>query len=98
MRATRRRQRRPDPLASPSAVRALCQQLRERHPDFVPQTEQQLVLFLYAVRHVERRAATDTKRGRPSRFGRAELVTAAGTLRSLLERETGGRVSRSGKR
>ena len=93
MSATRRRHRHLDPLASPEAVRALCQQLHGRHPDFIPKAEKQLVLFLYAVRHIERRPATDTNRGRPSRFRREELVKAASTLRSILGRETGGRVS-----
>ena len=49
--------------------------------------------FLYAVRHVERRHATDTLRGRPSRWPREKLTEAASVLRGLLERETRGRVS-----
>jgi hypothetical protein len=62
-------------------------------PGVIPNAERQLVRFLYAVRHVERRPATDTKRGRPSRWRREELVGAAGHLRSILGRETSGRVS-----
>ena len=93
MRATRRRQRRPDPLTSPEAVRAICRDLREKLPDIIPSQERQLLRFLHAVRHVERRPATDTKRGRPGRWPREELTRAAGTLRSLLDRETSGRVS-----
>ncbi len=69
MRATRRRQRTPDPLTNPTAVRALCQELRSRLPGIIPNLERQLVRFLYAVRHVERRPATDTKRGRPHAGG-----------------------------
>ena len=49
--------------------------------------------FLYSVRHVERRPATDTLRGRPSRWPRERLTEAASVLRGLLERETRGRVS-----
>jgi glucose-6-phosphate isomerase len=49
--------------------------------------------FLYAVRHVERRPASDTQRGRPGRWPREELMKAAGQLRGILERETQGRVS-----
>src|SRR6059058_4077899 len=93
MRATRRRSRTTDPLADPFAIRALCQRLRERLPELIPTTEKQLMRFLYAIRHVERRPATDTQRGRPGRWPREELVKAAGQLRSLLERETKGRVS-----
>ena len=93
MRATRRRQRTPDPLARPEAVRAVCEELRSRMPGVIPNSERQIVRFLYAVRHVERRPATDTKRGRPSRWKREDLVKAAGHLRDILGRETSGRVS-----
>lgn len=93
MRATRRRHREPDPLASPDAVRAVCRLLRERMPDTIPASERQLARFLFAVRHVERRPATDTKRGRPSRWPREKLTEAASILRAVLERETRGRVS-----
>jgi hypothetical protein len=93
MRATRRRARTPDPLARPEAVRAVCEELRSRMPGVIPNSEKQLIRFLYAVRHVERRPATDTKRGRPSRWKREDLVSAASHLRAVLGRETSGRVS-----
>lgn len=93
MRATRRRTRTPDPLARPDAIRAVCDELRSRMSSVIPNSERQLVRFLYAVRHVERRPATDTKRGRPSRWKREDLVSAAGHLRAVLQRETSGRVS-----
>src|SRR5215210_4488880 len=93
MRATRRRQRKIDPLASPEAVRSVCDQLRSRLPDLIPTSEKQLVRFLYSVRHVERHPATDTLRGRPSRWPREKLTEAASMLRAVLERETSGRVS-----
>lgn len=64
-------------------------------PGVIPNSERQLVRFLYAVRHVERRPATDTKRGRPSRWRREDLVTAASHLRVILGRETSWRVSLS---
>jgi hypothetical protein len=64
-------------------------------PKVILNSERQLVRFLYAVRHVERRPATDTRRGRPSHWRREDLVGAAGHLRSILERETSGRVSLS---
>ena len=62
-------------------------------PGVIPNSERQLVRFLYAVRHVERRPATDTRRGRPSRWKREDLVSAASHLRAVLLRETQGRVS-----
>ena len=77
MRATRRRRRESDTLASPEAVRTICQLLHERMPDTIPSSEKQLTRFLFAVRHVERRPATDTKRGRPSHWPREKLMEAA---------------------
>jgi hypothetical protein len=71
----------------------ICQLLRERMPDTIPASEKQLARFLFAVRHVERRPATDTKRGRPSHWLRETLMEAASQLRGILERETSGRVS-----
>jgi hypothetical protein len=61
--------------------------------EVIPKSERQLIKFFYAVRHVVRRPATDTKRGRPSRWRREDLLSAAGHLRAVLERETSGRVS-----
>ena len=95
MRATRRRHRTIDPFASPNAVRLICHALRERLPDVIPKSEKELLRFLYAVRHVERRPVTDTRRGRPGHWARENLMKAASQLRSILERETGGRVSLS---
>jgi hypothetical protein len=93
LRATRRRRREPDPLASPEAVRSICRTLREQMPEVIPSSEKHLLRFLYAVRHVERRPATDTRRGRPSQWPREKLLEAAARLRVILKRETSGRVS-----
>lgn len=49
--------------------------------------------MLNAVRNIERRPATDTNIGRPARWGRKELLRVASRLRSILNRETKGRVS-----
>lgn len=95
MRNTLRRHRTPDPLASPEAVREICDKLRERMPNVIPIKQKDLLHFLYAVRHVERRPATDDRRGRPSRWTRQELTSAAIHLRAILERETQARVSLS---
>jgi hypothetical protein len=64
-------------------------------PDLIPFNQKQLLRLLYAVRHVERRPATDTLRGRRSRWQRENLVEAASCLRGILQRETSGRIDLS---
>jgi hypothetical protein len=93
MRANRRRQRKPDPIANPEAIRSLFKSLRGLLPDIIPQSEKHLIKMLNAVRNVERRPASDTRRGRPSRWKRTDLIQVANHLRFLLERETQGRIS-----
>jgi hypothetical protein len=46
MRSTLRRQRTPDPLASPASVREICDRLRERMPNVIPNKEEELLRFL----------------------------------------------------
>ena len=93
MKARRRRTRRHDPLATPAGVRSVFETLREHCPALIPNSEQKLVKLLEAVRHVERHPATDTRRGRPPRWGREDLLEVARHLRAVLERETSGRIS-----
>lgn len=93
MRATRRRIRKPDPLASAIAVSRICERLRHRLPFHVPENQKEIIRLLYAIAYIERKPATDTKRGRPSRWTRQQLTQAASLLRSILDRETLGRVS-----
>ncbi len=61
---SRRSHRIPNTFALPIAVRHVCQSLREQLPALIPQTEKDLLRFLLALRHVERRPVTDTRRGR----------------------------------
>ncbi|HEV2706170.1 MAG TPA: hypothetical protein VGV59_09615 [Pyrinomonadaceae bacterium] len=93
MRATRRRARSLSPFASTDNIRSVCVQLRERCGEIIPRTDRQLYLMLEAVRNIERRPASDTKRGRPSRWPREQLLEVARHLRAILERETSGRIS-----
>lgn len=93
MRSNRRRQRRIDPLAHPDVIQEVLNQLRKRLPEHVPVREKQVIRLLTAVRNIERRPATDTRRGRPSKWKRKDLLRIAGQLRTLLDRETKGRVS-----
>lgn len=88
MRSTRRRSRRMDPLASASAVQSILGQLSASLPDIIPRSRKKLVGMLQSVRNLYARPVTDTKRGRPSRFSREELLKVDAELRTLLGRET----------
>jgi hypothetical protein len=49
--------------------------------------------MLRAARHVQRYPATDTKRGRPGRWGREELLKVVARLSDILDHETSSRTS-----
>ena len=93
MRATKRRKRKTDSLTSPDSVRAVLAALRSALPDFIPRHDKELVRMLRAVRHVQRYPATDTKRGRPGRWDRDDLLKVASRLSDILDRETSSQIS-----
>jgi hypothetical protein len=93
LRATRCRQRKPDPLASPATVRSILEKLRSALPDLIPHKDKELVRLLYAAGHAQRYPATDTKRGRPSKWRREELLNVAARLGEILDRETSSQIS-----
>jgi hypothetical protein len=95
LRATYRRERKSDPLASVEAVRFIIEQLRSSLPEIIPKKDKELVRMLRSVRHVNRYPATDTKRGRPSRWRREELLAVGARLSNILERETSSHISLS---
>lgn len=95
LRATYRRQRKRDPLASVEAVRSVIEQLRSALPKIIPHRDKDLMKMLRAVRHVHRYAATDTKRGRPGRWQRDDLLKVGAQLTAILERETSSHLSLS---
>jgi hypothetical protein len=74
-------------------VRHVLGALRTALPDIIPQRDKELVRMLRAVRHVQRYPATDTKRGRPGRWQREDLLKVAARLESILDRETSSRTS-----
>jgi hypothetical protein len=93
LRATRRRQRKADPLASLAAVCSVIERLRAALPDLIPSTDKELVRLLRAARHAQRYPATDTKRGRPGRWKREDLLRVAAHLGDILGRETPSHIS-----
>jgi hypothetical protein len=88
LKATRRRTRRPDPLGSAAAVEAVLERLRTSLPDLIPRSHKNLSSLLNAVRGLYMRQPSETKRGRPARFSREELLRADSALRDILARET----------
>lgn len=85
---TKRRSRRPDPMASAPAVERVLDSLRASLPNLIPRSHRNLVALLNAVRGMYARPATNTKRGRPGRFTREVLLQVDSRLRDLLARET----------
>jgi hypothetical protein len=95
MRASRRRTRHKDPLASPEAVRRILGYLSRQCPKVLPRVERQVVKMLESVRHYEKRPNVDESRGRPRRWPRDEVAEVAEKLRDILEHKTEGRLSTS---
>jgi hypothetical protein len=93
LRATRRRQRKTDPLASPLAVGSIIGKLRSALPDLIPSKDKELVRLLRAARHAQRYPATDTKRGRPGKWKREDLLRVVARLEDILDRETSSKIS-----
>jgi hypothetical protein len=93
LRATRRRKRKPDPFVSPDWVRSIFDKLKLAFPNLSYCKEKDLVKLARAVRHVERYSATDTRRGRPSRWPREDTLKVGSKLAEILARETSGRIS-----
>ena len=88
MKTTRRRTRRPDPLASVAAVNRILDSLAASLPDLIPRSRKELRAMLQSVRHLYARPTVDAKRGRPSRFPREHLLRVDSALRLILSRET----------
>ena len=93
MRVTRRRRRRLDNFASPDWVRSVFHHLIRSYPRLSSYKDNDLVRLARAVRHVDRYSASDSRRGRPSRWPREDLVRMGSKLGEILDRETQGRIS-----
>jgi len=89
LKATRRRTRRRDPLASAQSVEAVLNSLRSALPDLIPRSHKNLSSLLNSVRGLYMRQPSETKRGRPARYTREQLLRVDSAMRELLARETG---------
>ena len=74
MRITRRRKRQANPFASSDWVRSNFDQLKAASPLLSPLKEKDMIRLARTMRHVERYSAIDTRRGKPSRWPRENLV------------------------
>lgn len=74
-------------------MRGVLGKLRSALAEIIPQRDRELVRMLRAARHVQRFPATDTKRGRPSKWRRDDLLKVAIRLGHILDRETSSRTS-----
>jgi hypothetical protein len=88
LKANRRRTRRPDPLASAAAIEAILDSLRAAFPELTRTSHKSISSLLNSVRGLYMRQPTETRRGRPARYTREELLRVDSKLRDLLSRET----------
>ena len=80
-------------MASLAALRSVIERLRSALPEVIPSQDKELVRLLRAARHAQRYPATDTKRGRPGKWKREELLGVAARLGDILDRETSSQIS-----
>ena len=71
----------------------MFERLRSALPDLISHEDKELVRLLRAARHAQRYPATDTKRGRPGRWKREDLLRVAARLGDILDRETSSQIS-----
>lgn len=91
----RRRTRRPDPLASRTAVRAVLAQLQSALGPTSPQTEKDFVSLLRATGHAARHPRVTSTRGRKSRWSAYDKSRVRLLLTDILARGTKGVAVRS---
>lgn len=88
MKVTRRRTRRTDPLASAEGVGRVLASLRASMPDLIPSSHKNLSSLLNSVRGLYMRQPGESRRGRPARYSREQLLRVDSQLRDILSRET----------
>lgn len=92
---TRRRTRESAPIAPPSEVREILDDLRRRYPDLFPDDDSEMRQTLHAIRRIERYPASVSGKGRPGRWNRDKLLEASSHLKAELWRRYRDRISLS---
>jgi hypothetical protein len=62
-------------------------------PDIIPHKDKELLRLLRAAKHAQRYSATDTKRERPGKWNREDLLRVTARLGDILDRETSSQIS-----
>jgi hypothetical protein len=75
-------------MASAEAVETMLASLRSSLPDIIPRSDKNLSSLLNSVRGLYMRQPSESKRGRPARYTREQLLRVDSKLRELLARET----------
>jgi hypothetical protein len=88
MKATRRRKRQPDALASRAAVSRVMSDFRASLPESISKKNKEIISLLRAAVYYERSPGAVSRRGRKSPWSEDEIRTAAGNLRQVLLRGT----------
>jgi hypothetical protein len=88
LKATRRRTRRADPLASAEGVARVLEHLRSSLPELIPRSHKSLSSLLNSVRGLYLRRPSEGNRGRPARYALEQLLRVDSALRDILARET----------
>ena len=71
----------------------MFERLRSALPDLIPHEDKELVRLLRVAKHAQRYPATDTKRGRPGKWKRENLLHVVARLGDILDRETSSQIS-----
>jgi len=74
-------------------VRSIIERLRLVLPELIPRNDKELLRLLRAARHAQRYSATDSRRGRPGKWKREDLLRVAARLGDILDRETSSHIS-----
>lgn len=74
-------------------MRSIIERLRLVLPELIPRNDKELLRLLRAARHAQRYSATDSRRGRPGKWKREDLLRVAARLGDILDRETSSHIS-----
>lgn len=90
---SKRRHRRPHPLANTEVIRQILNQVRDKFPLLPIKQDAAIIKFLRAALYAVSQEATYSGLGRPSHWKRETLQEAATFCQTLLDQRTNSRLS-----